>query len=74
MAYETPKIHDQVSKEKGVINEPAVLEPLARTSNTTYSHDHTFRLVREEECRVSQGAQNAACSVSKHSSNRNKTG
>ena len=74
MAYENPKVYDQVSREMGMTNEPAVPGPLVPTSNTTYSHDYTFRLVREGGCRVSQGAQIAACSVNKHSSNSNKTG
>ena len=56
------------------MNEPAVPGPLVRICNTTYSHDYTFRLVREAACRVSQGAQIAACSASKHNSNNNKTG
>ena len=38
------KVYDQVSKEMGMTNEPGVPEP---TSNTTYSHDYTFRLARE---------------------------
>jgi hypothetical protein len=70
-----PKVYNQVSKETRMTNEPAVPGPLVRTSKTTYSHDYTFRLVREGGCRVSQGAPIAACSVNKHSSNSsNKTG
>jgi hypothetical protein len=77
MAYGNPKVYDQVSREMGMTNEPAVSGPLVPripTSNATYNHDYTFRLVREGGCRVSQGAQIAACSVNKHSSNSNKTG
>jgi hypothetical protein len=74
MAYGNPKVYDQVSKEMGMTNEPAVPGPLLPTSNAIDSHDYTFRLVHEGGCRVSQGAQIAACSVNKHSSNRNKIG
>ena len=68
------KIHDQVSKQMRVSNEPAIRGPLVRTSKTNYSHDYTFRLVREGGYRGSQGAPIAACSVNKHSSNNKKTG
>jgi hypothetical protein len=74
MAYGNPKVNDQVSKEMGMTNEPAVPGPLVLTSKTTYSHDYTFQLVHEGRCLVSQGAPVAACSVNKHSSNSNKTG
>jgi hypothetical protein len=47
MAYGNPKVYGQVSKETRMTNEPAVPGPLVRTSKTTYSHDYTFRLVRE---------------------------
>jgi len=74
MAYGNPKVYDQVSEEMGMTNEPAVPGKLVRKGNTTYSHDYTFRLVREGGCREPQGAPIAACSVNKHSSNSNKTG
>jgi hypothetical protein len=74
MAYGNPKVNDQVSKEMGMTNEPAVPGPLVRASKTTCSHDYTFQLVREGRCLGSQGAPTAACSVNKRSSNSNKTG
>jgi hypothetical protein len=74
MAYGNTKVYDQVSKEMGMTNEPAVPGPLVLTSNATYSHDYTFRLVREERCHVPQGARIAACSVNIHSRDSNKIG
>ena len=74
MAYGNPKVYNQVSRERGMTNEPAVLGPIVPASNATCSRGYTFRLVREEEFRVSRGARIVACSVSKHSSNSNKTG
>jgi hypothetical protein len=69
-----PEVYDQVSKEMGMTNEPAVPGQLVRISKSTDSHDYTFRLVREGGCRVSQGVPIAACSANKHSSNNKKTG
>ena len=74
MAYKNPKVYDQVSKEMGMTNEPAVPGPLVRTSHTTGSHDCTLRLVHEGECRGSQDVPIVACSVNKYSSNRKKLG
>jgi len=62
-----------VSKEMGMTNEPAVPGPLVRTSNTSYSHNYTFRQAREGGYRVSQGAPIASCSVNIHSSSSSKT-
>jgi hypothetical protein len=74
MDYGNPKVYDQVYKEMGMTNEPVVPGPPVRTSNTTDSHDCTFRPVREGECRGSRGAPIAAYSVNKNSSNSMKIG